>query len=91
MARNDFNSPRLYVSGDLKAGAELLATREALNYLRNVLRLGDGAKLLVFNGRDGEWRARLAAKSRREAALVVESPVRPQTPCGDLHYAFAPI
>lgn len=73
------------------AGAELLASREAVNHLRNVLRLGDGAELLVFNGRDGEWRARLFAKSRREWGLKIESLARPQTARGDLHYAFAPI
>lgn len=91
MARNDFNGPRLYVSGDLKAGAKLLATREALNYLRNVLRLEDGAKLFVFNGRDGEWQARLSTKSRREGRLEVVAAARPQTARSDLHYAFAPI
>lgn len=73
------------------AGAELLASREAVNHLRNVLRLGDGAELLVFNGRDGEWRGRLFAKSRREWGLKIESRARPQTARGDLHYAFAPI
>lgn len=73
------------------AGAELLASREAVNHLRNVLRLGDGAELLVFNGRDGEWRSRLFAKSRREWGLRIESLARPQTAHGNLHYAFAPI
>lgn len=91
MPRNDFNSPRLYLADDLKAGAAPLATREALNYLRNVLRLEDGASLLVFNGRDGEWQARLVARSKREWRLEMIAESRPQTVCGDLHYAFAPI
>ncbi len=31
------------------------------HYLANVLRLGEGAQLLLFNGRDGEWLAQVAA------------------------------
>ena len=91
MARPDFRTPRLYVPGDLKPGGELLLGREAANYLRNVLRLEQGAEVLVFNGRDGEWRARLVPASRREARLALAERTRPQSPPGDLHYAFAPL
>ena len=91
MTKRDFTSHRLYVPDDLKAGAELLASHEATNYLQNVLRLGSGTKLLVFNGRDGEWYARLMAKSRRELRFEILAQSRLQTAKGDLHYAFAPV
>lgn len=91
MARPDFRTPRLYVPGDLKPGGELLLGREAANYLRNVLRLEKGAEVLVFNGRDGEWRARLAPSGRREMRLALAKQARPQSPPGELHYAFAPL
>lgn len=91
MTRPDFNIPRLYVPEDLVNGAEFLVNQEAFNYLRNVLRLDDGAEVLVFNGRDGEWRARLTAKSRKEIQLKIQSQSRPQSEAGNLHYAFAPI
>jgi len=91
MPQSDFSSPRLYVPDDLKAGADLQANYDAANYLRNVLRLEAGAKVLVFNGRDGEWLSRIGAKSRKETRLEILSQSRPQTESGSLHYAFAPI
>jgi 16S rRNA (uracil1498-N3)-methyltransferase len=54
------------------------------------MRLRAGASVLAFNGRDGEWRARLATEGRR-AALAVSEQTRPQTPPTDLHYLFAPL
>jgi 16S rRNA (uracil1498-N3)-methyltransferase len=47
--------------------------------------------VLVFNGRDGEWRARVESVSRRGAALAVVEQARPRTAPGDLHYLFAPL
>ncbi len=91
MARPDFRTPRLYVPGDLNPGGEFSLGREAANYLRNVLRLEKGAEVLVFNGRDGEWRARLVPSGRREARLALAMQTRPQAAPGDLHYAFAPL
>jgi 16S rRNA (uracil1498-N3)-methyltransferase len=65
--------------------------REQGNYLLNVLRLGEGAGLLLFNGRDGEWQARIAGGSRKAPELLVEQQSRDQTPANDLWYLFAPI
>ncbi len=42
--------------------------RPQANYLVNVLRLGDGDEVLVFNGADGEWRARLSAAGKKSWA-----------------------
>ena len=47
--------------------------------------------MLLFNGRQGEWRATLAATGRKSADLVVAERTRPQTPLPDLHYLFAPL
>ncbi len=91
MARYDFRTPRLYVSGDLAAGGEATPTEAGIHYLRNVLRLAVGAEVQVFNGRNGEWLARLAMVSKREIRLEILSQLRPQPPASPLHYAFAPI
>ena len=91
VARSDFRTPRLYVSGDLRAGDGLLLDRDAANYLRNVLRLDSGAEVLVFNGRDGEWRARLGPVTKRETPLLLDRQTRPQAAASPLHYAFAPL
>jgi 16S rRNA (uracil1498-N3)-methyltransferase len=91
MPRYEFRSPRLYVEGALAPQASLTLDSAQANYLRNVLRLDPGEEVLVFNGRDGEWRAALAATGRRAASLTVTDRVRAQTPAADLHYLFAPL
>jgi 16S rRNA (uracil1498-N3)-methyltransferase len=91
MARPDFRTPRLYLEPDLGAGAEIALNRGQANYVRNVLRLPSGATVLVFNGRDGEWRAALRSAGRRTTMVVVETRTRPQGLPGTLDYAFAPL
>ncbi|WP_020176776.1 16S rRNA (uracil(1498)-N(3))-methyltransferase [Methyloferula stellata] len=91
MARYDFSAHRLYVETALAPGASVPLDRAQANYLGNVLRLPDGAELLIFNGQDGEWRAALASSSRKSMSLTALTMVRPQeAPC-DLHYLFAPL
>ena len=91
MAAYDFRAPRLYVDHPLEAGAELPLDAGQTNYLRNVLRLGAGDQMLVFNGRDGEWRATLAERGKRALSLTTAAQSRPQTQPLDLHYWFAPL
>jgi 16S rRNA (uracil1498-N3)-methyltransferase len=87
----DFSAPRLYVDADLGAGGETTPDRDQSNYLLNVLRLTDGADILAFNGRDGEWRMRLKALSRKSIVLQALEQTRAQTSGPDLHYLFAPL
>lgn len=91
MAVHDFTSQRLFVDHPLAEGAEVPCTPEQASYLRSVLRLADGDEILVFNGRDGEWRARLQAVGKRGAMLEAAALVRPQAGGPDLHYLFAPL
>jgi 16S rRNA (uracil1498-N3)-methyltransferase len=91
MAGNDSKLQRLFVRGVLAPGARVELDRSQAHYLVNVIRLEDGGALLVFNGRDGEYRATLAAESRRSHALVIGEQTRMQPPAPDLRYLFAPI
>lgn len=84
-------APRLFVDAALGEGARVPAAREQWTYLTTVLRLGEGDDVLLFNGRDGEWRARLAAESRKSGALIVAERLRAQTGGADLHLLFAPL
>jgi 16S rRNA (uracil1498-N3)-methyltransferase len=72
-------------------GAELKLDPQQTNYLVNVLRLGAGAPLLLFNGRDGEFSASLAATARKAASLSVGAQTRPQETPPDVDYLFAPL
>jgi 16S rRNA (uracil1498-N3)-methyltransferase len=91
MARYDFRTPRLYVAMPLAEGASIALDAAQANYLGNVLRLKTGDSVLVFNGRDGEWRGSLASTGKRRVALTIERRTRAQTDAIDLHYLFAPL
>src|SRR5271166_922532 len=91
MARTDFHTPRLYVSAPLAEGGALALSLEQTNYLVNVLRLGPGARVLVFNGRDGEFAASLATVARKVATLSVCARTRSQETPPDVDYLFAPL
>ncbi|AWI56106.1 16S rRNA (uracil(1498)-N(3))-methyltransferase [Sinorhizobium fredii] len=89
--RANFRMQRLFVESPLHTGARHEATKEQFNYLVNVLRFGEGSSILVFNGRDGEWRAELSLPSRKQLVLTAGEQTRPQpAPC-DLIYLFAPL
>lgn len=85
------DGPRLFVEAGLAAAIPVPLERGQSNYLVNVLRLGAGAKVLCFNGRDGEWLCEIAPVSRKETALMPMRQMRPQPAPGDLHYLFAPL
>ncbi|MGH6818279.1 MAG: 16S rRNA (uracil(1498)-N(3))-methyltransferase [Methylovirgula sp.] len=90
MARYDFAARRLYVEARLDAGAGVKLNSAQSHYLRNVLRLSDGTEILVFNGHDGEWRARLSS-TPRSTTLIALTQTRRQERGADLHYLFAPL
>jgi 16S rRNA (uracil1498-N3)-methyltransferase len=91
MAAYDFNAPRLFVDAPLQAGSRIALDRGQANYLLNVLRLKAGATVLIFNGRDGEWRAEVSVEGRKAADLVCVERVREQSGPPDIIYAFAPL
>lgn len=62
---------RLFVDESLSEGARFPASDAQAHYLFNVMRLAAGAAVLLFNGRDGEWRAEIEALSRRSADFKV--------------------
>src|ERR1043166_936859 len=83
MPAHDFRTPRLYVEAPLTAGADVALDGAQANYLRNVLRLKSGDEVLVFNGRDGEWRARLVAQGKRTLTAALAERLREQPPAPD--------
>ncbi|MGD9914863.1 MAG: 16S rRNA (uracil(1498)-N(3))-methyltransferase [Rhizobiaceae bacterium] len=89
--RANYKMQRLFVPDAIAAGATIETSGEQSHYLANVLRMGEGAELLIFNGRDGEWRARLVAKTKKSVRLEAIEPTREQPPQPDLIYAFAPL
>ncbi|QBR70491.1 16S rRNA (uracil(1498)-N(3))-methyltransferase [Beijerinckiaceae bacterium] len=91
MSRYDFTAHRLYVNVPLAQAARFDLDHTQANYVRNVLRLTEGAAIRVFNGRDGEWETTIAASNRKAVTLVARQMTRPQERHPDLHYLFAPL
>jgi 16S rRNA (uracil1498-N3)-methyltransferase len=83
--------PRLFVRQPLDEGARIELDAGQANYLGNVLRKGEGAELLVFDGRSGEWLARIAETGRKRMALAVERQTRGPETVPDIWLAFAPV
>ena len=91
MAEADFRAPRLYVDASLSPDETVALADPQAHYLADVLRLRDGDAILAFNGRDGEWRAHLAAAGKKRWRLSPDICTRPQPPAPDLHYLFTPL
>ena len=82
---------RLFVRGPLGAGAVVAVEGGQAHYLANVMRMGPGHQLLLFDGVSGEWLAEVVAASKKQVTLSVREATRAQEDTPDLALAFAPI
>ena len=71
---------RLFLADNasLAEGASIVLPPDPSRYLATVMRKGPGDEILVFNGRDGEWLARIDAVGKKNVTLVAERQTRPQ-------------
>jgi 16S rRNA (uracil1498-N3)-methyltransferase len=83
--------PRLFVAEHLQKGARFQADERAAHYLVNVLRRGSDDPVLLFNGRDGEYRGRIAEAAKRRLVLEALEQTRAQESEPDLWLCFAPL
>lgn len=82
---------RLYVDQPLGAGQAVAVNADQANYLFNVMRLGKGAPVGLFNGRDGEWLALVEQAGKRGGMLICDRQTAPLRLPPDLWLIFAPI
>jgi 16S rRNA (uracil1498-N3)-methyltransferase len=80
---------RLYVTFDLAAGSTVALDGDQSRYLVAVMRRELGDEVALFNGRDGEWRAKISAIAKRATQLVVEDRLKPQVVGPDLDLVVA--
>ena len=83
--------PRLFVRRPLGEGVQVDLDANQANYLGNVMRLVVGAEVLLFDGRSGEWLARIGDAGRKRMTLGVERKTREQASVPDVWLAFAPV
>ncbi len=82
---------RLFVEHPLAPGNSVPVDRDQANYLFNVMRLGVGAHILLFNSADGEFLAEVADAGKRRGLLLVKEQTKPLQMPPDLWLLFAPI
>lgn len=82
---------RLHIPQPLSAGAALAPTLDQSRYLTQVMRLKAGDELLVFNGKDGEWRVSVAEVLKKGVVLKAEEQVRVQITPPDVHLVIATV
>lgn len=75
---------RLFLDQPMGPGARLTPDADQARYLTGVMRKGPGDEILVFNGRDGEWRAAIAEVSKKGCVLEARERTRDQTGVPDL-------
>ncbi|SIQ25949.1 16S rRNA (uracil1498-N3)-methyltransferase [Paracoccus thiocyanatus] len=82
---------RLFIDHPLAQGQGVGLNPDQAHYLSAVMRQAPGAEILVFNGRDGEWLARIERLAKRQGALTALRQTAPQLNPPDLWLVFAPI
>lgn len=82
---------RLHVDAVLGQCARVVPNESQAHYLLHVMRAKPGEHVSVFNGRDGEWLARVAEIGKRTCVLECEMRTAPQSQVPDLWLVFAPI
>jgi 16S rRNA (uracil1498-N3)-methyltransferase len=85
------HTPRLFVDAGLGGGQTVEPSAAPAHYLRHVLRLKVGDIVRLFNGRDGEWKASVAALTKRSLTLALQEQTRAQQAEPDLWLCCAPI
>jgi len=82
---------RLFVDAALGESAHVVPNDAHAHYLLHVMRSKVGDRISLFNGRDGEWLARVADIAKRTCTLECERRTAPQNEVPDLWLVFAPI
>lgn len=82
---------RLFVEMPLGEGAPVALREGQAHYLLHVMRAKAGDRILLFNGRDGEWLAQITDVGKRECMLLCERQTAAQRTEADIWLCFAPI
>lgn len=82
---------RLFTSKPLQKHGQGELSREQVHYLVNVMRRKDGDEVLLFNGIDGEWLAKIESASKKHCILQLLEQTKTQIIQPDIWLCFAPV
>ncbi|MFN3567154.1 MAG: 16S rRNA (uracil(1498)-N(3))-methyltransferase [Burkholderiaceae bacterium] len=72
--------PRFFVGSGLRVGATIELPDAVAQHAQHALRLRDGAAIVLFDGRGGEYAARLASGRRAAAEVLAFDPIERESP-----------
>lgn len=84
-------TPRLYTDADLAEGTTIPAAEGQAHHIGTVLRRGAGDAVLLFNERDGEFEATIAAIRKDRASFAIGTRRRAPAPEPDLRLLMAAV
>jgi 16S rRNA (uracil1498-N3)-methyltransferase len=82
---------RLFVDATLGQRLAVTPDDNQAHYLLHVMRAKAGDHISLFNGRDGEWLARVESVAKRTLTLICEKSTARQSDVPDLWLLFAPV
>lgn len=82
---------RLFVEHPLRGAGTVTLGADQTHYLQHVMRCKAGDEIGLFNGRDGEWCARIETLEKKRATLALMGQTRAQGAASDLWLLFAPV
>ena len=91
MPRTHAALPRLFVEHPLGKGEAVALDKDQSLYLATVLRKELGDEVVLFNGQDGAWLARITSTGKKSVVLDLAEKIAPQPMPADLWYGFAPL
>lgn len=82
---------RLYVEDSLSENKQVFLNENQNHYIQKVMRLKPHDDLLLFNGIDGEWNARIMEMGKKTTLLSLLAQNRPQSYEDSLCLLFSPL
>ncbi|GAA5100206.1 16S rRNA (uracil(1498)-N(3))-methyltransferase [Bartonella acomydis] len=89
--RINYKLKRLFIRQSFALNEEIKIEGAQASYLVRVLRMQEGAEILLFNGQDGEWLAKLITVGKKFVVVRLIHQERLQTTPSNLVYCFAPL
>lgn len=85
------HTPRLYTTDPIEKSIVIGLDEKQSHYLINVMRCGSGDKVIIFNGKDGQWNTEISRITKKSVSVIAQTQTRPQKASPDLWLVFAPI
>lgn len=85
------DKPRLFIETDLALGHEINLSKEQSHYIANVMRKNIGDEICVFDGKNGEFDAKITQASKKSVSIECIKQIRLQDNLANITLFFAPI